>query len=134
MSSIFFLRNDWQEGKRGNREIQKLKYIENKAGFLDEIKSTFHNFLRAIIWWKKKEKWWTEALENLILLLEKEPNLPIVENSCFCFDCFHKRIAGFWELLLLLAKCIFINLYKFFSNFFIIKSTVSFKISFRILL
>ena len=38
----------------GRTEIQKFEYLENKKSFLDEIKSTFHSFWRAIIWWKKK--------------------------------------------------------------------------------
>ena len=30
-------------------EIQKFKYLENRKSFLDEIKTIFHNYLRAII-------------------------------------------------------------------------------------
>ena len=37
-------------------EIQKSEYPENKSSFLDEIKSIFHNYLRAIIWWKHEKK------------------------------------------------------------------------------
>ena len=37
-------------------EIQKFEYLENKKSFLDEIKSIFYNYLRAIICWKKKKK------------------------------------------------------------------------------
>ena len=33
--------------KRG--EIQRFEYLENEKNFLDEIKSIFHNYLRAII-------------------------------------------------------------------------------------
>ena len=40
-------------GKEGNRQIQKIEYTENEKSFSDEIKSIFHNFLRAIIWLKK---------------------------------------------------------------------------------
>ena len=35
-------------------EIQKYEYLENEKSFLDEIKSIFSSFWRAIIWWKKK--------------------------------------------------------------------------------
>ena len=38
-----------REKKRG-RKIQKCEYLENEKSFLDEIKSIFHSFLKAIIW------------------------------------------------------------------------------------
>ena len=45
----------WATGtKKGRSEIQKFKYLENEKGFLDEIKSVFHSFWRAIIWCKNK--------------------------------------------------------------------------------
>ena len=37
-------------GKKGEKEIEKFEYLENEESFLDEIKSIFHNYLRAIIW------------------------------------------------------------------------------------
>ena len=37
-------------------ETQKFEYLENKKSFLDEIKSIFHNYICAIIWWKIKKK------------------------------------------------------------------------------
>ena len=39
------------EGERdeGKSEIQKFKYIENGMNFLDEVRSIFDNYLRAII-------------------------------------------------------------------------------------
>ena len=43
-----------QEKKR-RVEIQKFEYLENEKSFLDGIKGIFHNYLRAIIWWKKME-------------------------------------------------------------------------------
>ena len=45
-------------GWRGGREIEirKLEYLKNKKNFLDEIKSFFHNYLRTIIWSKKKKR------------------------------------------------------------------------------
>ena len=43
----------WQQGENeGRTEIQKFEYLENKKSLLDEIKSIFHSFWRAIIWWK----------------------------------------------------------------------------------
>ena len=36
-------------GKKGKR-LQKFECLENKKSFLDEIKSIFHSFRRAIIW------------------------------------------------------------------------------------
>ena len=34
--------------------IQKFEYLDKEKSFLDEIKSIFHSFWRAIIWWKLK--------------------------------------------------------------------------------
>ena len=42
------------EEKGGTTEIQKFEYLENKKGFLNEIKNIFYSFWRAIIWWKIK--------------------------------------------------------------------------------
>ena len=42
--------------KRGKTEIQKFEYLENENSFLDEIKSTFHNYLRAIILGKTEKQ------------------------------------------------------------------------------
>ena len=36
--------------KKRGRKIQKYEYLENEKSFLDEIKSIFHSFLKAIIW------------------------------------------------------------------------------------
>ena len=38
--------------KDGKTEIQKTEYLENKKSFLDEIKSIFHKFWKAIICWE----------------------------------------------------------------------------------
>ena len=38
-----------QVEKKGRTEIQKIEYLENEKSFLDEIKSVFHSFWRAII-------------------------------------------------------------------------------------
>ena len=43
----------WKKWKRG-KKLQKFEYLKNKKTFSDEIKNTFHNFWRAIIWWKIK--------------------------------------------------------------------------------
>ena len=37
-------------GKKREVEIQKFEYLENGNSFLNEIKSIFHNYVKAIIW------------------------------------------------------------------------------------
>ena len=49
------LSNGRQVEKEGRTEIQKNEYIENEKSFSDEIKSIYHSFWRAIIWWKNKK-------------------------------------------------------------------------------
>ena len=46
----------FESGKSGKEEkkIQKFEYLEIENIFLDELKSIFHSFWRAIIWWKNK--------------------------------------------------------------------------------
>ena len=39
---------DREKGRK--TEIQRFDYLEDKKGFLDEMKSIFHNYLTAIIW------------------------------------------------------------------------------------
>ena len=41
---------DDREKKKERQKIEKRKYLKNKNNFLDEIKSIFHNYIRAIIW------------------------------------------------------------------------------------
>ena len=41
--------------KEGKMQIQKFQYLENEEGMLDEIKIIFHNYLKAIIWWKNEK-------------------------------------------------------------------------------
>ena len=36
------------------KKIQQSEYLENEKSFLDEIKSIFHRFSGAIIWWKNE--------------------------------------------------------------------------------
>ena len=36
------------EGNKGKSEIQKSEYLENEKNFLDEVKSTFYNYVSAI--------------------------------------------------------------------------------------
>ena len=38
-----------REKKEGKVQIQKCGYLQNKKSFLDEIKSIFHDYLRATI-------------------------------------------------------------------------------------
>ena len=40
------------EKKRGRWKYKNLNILRTKNNFLDEIKSTFHNYLRAITWWE----------------------------------------------------------------------------------
>ena len=54
LSSINLWSNSWEGKKEGKRERQKCEYLENEKSFLDEIKSIFHSFWRAIIWWEIK--------------------------------------------------------------------------------
>ena len=51
---MIFQSNGRQVEKQGRTEIQKFEYREREKSFLDEIKSIFHGFWRAIIWWKNK--------------------------------------------------------------------------------
>ena len=44
---------DDREKKKEKQKIEKSEYLKNKSNFLDEIKSIFHNYITAIIWWKK---------------------------------------------------------------------------------
>ena len=60
--------------KKGKSYKISLKFFKNEKSFLDKIKSIFHSFWKAIMWWKKKEKKSTQALsteqiiENLTIL------------------------------------------------------------------
>ena len=36
-------------------EIQKFEYIKNEKSLLYEIKSIFHKYLGAVIWWKNEK-------------------------------------------------------------------------------
>ena len=56
-------------GKKG-RKLQKLEYHKIENSFLDEIKSSFHSFWRAIIWSKNKNliKNIGQALNSIINL------------------------------------------------------------------
>ena len=38
-----------EEGRREIKEIVKFDYLENENGFLDEIKSNFLKFVRAVL-------------------------------------------------------------------------------------
>ena len=42
----------FESGKRGEKggKLQKFKYLDNENSFLDELKSIFHSFRRAINW------------------------------------------------------------------------------------
>ena len=55
----------------GKLEIRKYEFLENKKSFLDEIKSIFHNYLRAVkiifISGDKNKKKWTQALSFFLI-------------------------------------------------------------------
>ena len=36
------------------KKLQKFEYLKNEKSFLAEIKTIFHSYWRAIIWWKQK--------------------------------------------------------------------------------
>ena len=55
--------------KKGKTNIQKFEYLENEKSFLDEIRSIFHSFWRAIIWWKVKIIFLAEYNGNLSLVV-----------------------------------------------------------------
>ena len=48
---------DRQKKREGQKykNLKLQKYLENEKSFLLEIKSIFHNFCRAVIWWKKNK-------------------------------------------------------------------------------
>ena len=51
---IILQSNAQQVEKERRIEIQNIEYLGNEKSFLDEIKSIFCSFWRAIIWWKNK--------------------------------------------------------------------------------
>ena len=87
---LFFFHLLFGSGKcvKEGKKLQKLEYLENEKGFLNEIKSIFHSFWRAIIWWKNrkylglklwKTQWltsgeWGCPIENGPKLAEGQPN------------------------------------------------------------
>ena len=44
----------WPTGRKRGKETQKIEYLENENNFIDEMKSSFHSFWRAIIGWKNE--------------------------------------------------------------------------------
>ena len=57
----------WPRGEMRGSQKYKTINLENEKVFLNEIKSIFHNYLRAIICWIK-EQYWTQALSYLRIL------------------------------------------------------------------
>ena len=45
-----------RQKKMGRTDMQEIEYLKNKKSFLDETKSSFHSFSRAIIWLTKIKK------------------------------------------------------------------------------
>ena len=55
-------------GREKKRERRKFEYLKNEKSFLDEIKSIFHNYLRAKKWFGEKiEKLRRQALNSLLI-------------------------------------------------------------------
>ena len=44
------LESNGRRKREWKKEIQKYEYLNNEKSFLGEIKSIFHDYLRAIIW------------------------------------------------------------------------------------
>ena len=61
-----------RQKKMGRTEIQKIEYLEKKESFVDEIKSSFHSFWRAIIWWKNKNL--MKIVDTRFKLTLEQPN------------------------------------------------------------
>ena len=68
-------------------KIQKFEYFEKKKSSSDDIKSIFHNFLRAIFW-EKKENQRTQVLHKK---LDEAPIFPGLT--------FHEKLFTIWILM-----------------------------------
>ena len=98
----------WLTGKKGEDGIQKSEYPENEMSFLDEIKCFSHNYLRAIISWKKVDTRFKnfvifkgKSLFNKIadfelqVFVKKDSNTGVFQHNIF--------IEHLWWLLLLIG-------------------------------
>ena len=112
----------WPTGKKeGRTEIQKIEYLENEKSFLDEIRSIFHSFWRAIMWWKNK---------NLMKIADTSFNNRNTIKRCeICSkvtiytqrrqSSFAKRINGFYFCKKLRRPCgVFIFNFNIFHTIF----------------
>ena len=54
---VFYFRLPFESGKcvKAGERSQNGKYIENDNRFLYEVKSIYHSFSRAIIWWNIRD-------------------------------------------------------------------------------
>ena len=77
LSSIILWSYGRQVEKKGRAEIQKIEYLENEKSFLDEIKSIFHSFWRAIIWWKN---------ENLMKIVDTSFNSNWADSNVLLYQ------------------------------------------------
>lgn len=41
----------FERGKKGKRKVQNIEYLENEGSFFGKLKSIFHNFWKAFLWW-----------------------------------------------------------------------------------
>ena len=117
--------------KEGKMEIQKFKYLKNKNSFLDEIKSIFHSFWRAILCWKKLRIVDTSILRKLT----KSKTDFYLPKSCFvCFLLKIMKNAFYFKLKALLVLGIFTFLmwrFDYLEKWLDKKSNVNYKIYVR---
>ena len=82
----FSISKEWKATKK----IQKFGYFENENSFLDEIKSIFHSFWKAIIWWKNKnfiKTADTSFKQSLTLLTLWMPLITVSLKLLSIFNC-----------------------------------------------
>ena len=68
---------------------QKLKYLENEKSFQDEIKSIFHNFLRAFI--EANEANFFERWESDFKSAIKDVKMVLPSHAKYYFGNFKRR-------------------------------------------
>ena len=113
--------------KKREGQIQKLEYLKNEKSYLDEIKSIFHSFWKAIIWWKNKHlmkipetnfnslfgAYWaleTGRKSNVHKTFRRRPGHLLIHVQ-FTVLCSGKWIR-FWGLIVLLLLLILLLCFK----------------------
>ena len=82
-------------------KIQKFEYLENKRSFLDEIKSTFHSFWRAFIWWKNRNlmKIVDTSYKAYFFWIESPIKMKLSQIQVCCMtNIFNMFLAQCWKL------------------------------------